>query len=211
MENSLLIDGLCLPTTKGNEGRDMKEIWKPIPEYEEIYAASSLGRIRTKVGKTTSNARYSVRVWKTRILKPKAPVSSKRHDLRVTLWKDGKSKDYLVSRLVASAWHGTPSKGMTVNHKDGDYLNNHPENLEWVTLSDNIRHGFETGLFSSIQTSVILELKNGEQIYFSSMSEADRFLDRRVGYTSNKMRRGKTVLSSKAGQEYAVKKAKEVA
>lgn len=100
---------------------------------------------------------------------------------------------------------------MTVNHKDGDYLNNCPENLEWVTLSDNIKHGFETGLFATIQIPVILELKSGKQKYFRSMAEADRFLDRRVGYTSNKMRRGRTVLSSKAGEEYSVKKVKEVA
>lgn len=44
------------------------EVWKDIPNYEGLYQASSLGRIRTCENKVTSNARYSTRVWKSRLI-----------------------------------------------------------------------------------------------------------------------------------------------
>ena len=207
--NSLLSNGLCLPKEKGND--DMIETWKAIPGFEGIYEASSFGRIRSSPGKVTSNARYSVRIWKTRVLKPKNPVSNKRHDLRVTLWKDGRSKDYLVSRLVASAWHGVPDERMTVNHKNGNYLDNRPSNLEWVSLRENIQHGFRNGLYSAIQQKVYLIDGEEKAIRFQSMEQAGRFLGRSTGYISNRLVKGYTTAHSVDGKTYQICKDQEVA
>lgn len=69
------------------------EEWKDIPGYEGLYQASTLGRIRTCEGKTTSSARFEKRVWKQRIMKQKLNKNRKgRIDARVCLWKDGKEK-----------------------------------------------------------------------------------------------------------------------
>lgn len=122
------------------------ESWKDIPGYEGLYQASNTGLIRSAPGKVTSSKRFSHRVWKTRILKPKAPVKARRHDPRVTLWKDGCCKDHLVSRLVAMAWVDGYSPLLTVNHIDGNPLNNDCSNLEWVTIQENVKKGYETGL-----------------------------------------------------------------
>jgi len=50
-----------------------------------------------------------------------------------------------VHRLVAMAWVAG-DHSLSVNHKDGNKLNNHASNLEWVSLADNTRHQHETGL-----------------------------------------------------------------
>ena len=124
------------------------EEWKDIPGYEGLYQASTLGRIRTCEGKTTKSARFERRVWKQRIMKPKCTRNKKgRYDYRVELWKDGNHRTWLVSRLVALTWCAGYEEGKTVNHKNGNTLDNSAENLEWLTLGDNIRHGFANGLY----------------------------------------------------------------
>lgn len=159
------------------------EIWKDIPGYEGIYQASTFGNIRTVEGKTTSNKRYPVRRWKSRVLKGRGdnPKTGK----RVNLWKDGKPKDWLVARLVAITFLGFPPKGFTVNHKDGNRMNNAIDNLEWLSLADNIKHGFSTGLYP---TKEVLLHRQGNMFVFESMAKCDRFLNRYKGYTSNAMK-----------------------
>lgn len=124
------------------------EEWKDIPGYEGLYQASTLGRIRTCEGKVTKSARFQHRVWKQRIMKPKCTKNKRgRYDCRVDLWKDGSHRTLLVSRLVAITWCNGYREGMTVNHKNGNPLDNSIENLEWLSHGDNIRHGFANGLY----------------------------------------------------------------
>lgn len=66
--------------------------------------------------------------------------------LRVSMNLTGKQKEYFVHRIVASCFVGNPNNAPVVNHKDGDKLNNHFSNLEWVTSAENNRHAFATGL-----------------------------------------------------------------
>ena len=174
------------------------EIWKDIPGYEGIYQASTLGNIRTVEGKITSSRRCAVRRWKSRVLKGRGdhPQTGK----RVSLWKDGKAKEWLVARLVAITFLGNPAEFLTVNHKDGNRMNNNVENLEWLSLADNIRHGFATGLYPT--KSVALS-RDGITVYFNSMAKCDVFLGRGKGYTSNSLKKRTTVYDVK-GNEYSV-------
>lgn len=67
--------------------------------------------------------------------------------LRVSLSAGGRCKKFLVHCLVARAYSGQPPTHFhEVNHVDGVKTNNTPENLEWVTRSENIRHADRTGL-----------------------------------------------------------------
>lgn len=172
------------------DSRSKTETWKPIPGYEGIYEASNLGRIRTADGKTTSNARFPVRVWEQRVLKPKIQTRENgRKDQRVNLWKDGEESTQLVARLVAMAFLPIPYDKMTVNHINGNPMDNRIENLEWCTIGENIRHGFATGLYKSSQKAVVLEDKDGNQIRFKSMSDANKYLGRCHSYVSEAISR----------------------
>ena len=153
----------------------MKEIWREIPEYSGLYEASNLGRIRSVEGKVTSSARFKKRVWKQRIIKQKFKYSNKgkRKDAMVSLWKDGKPYTHLVSRLIASTFCGDNlNSDLTVNHIDGNPMNNNVENLEWISKTVNIKYGFNVGQYDRIMKPVKL-VSGMSTMEFNSMAEAD--------------------------------------
>ena len=162
-----------------------EEIWKDIPNYEGIYQASTFGRIRTCANKTTFTERHGVRHWKQRILKHRGEYYKTGY--RVTLWKNGKPKDFLVARLVATTFLG--KSDLTINHIDGNRFNNHIENLEWCTIAENVRKAFEMGLVP--QRKVTLTNKKTKEVStFRSMSETSKFLGFNHGYISCMVNRG---------------------
>lgn len=100
----------------------MKEFWKVIPQWE-TYDVSRSGHIRN---------RYTAKILKTGIRSGYRYV--------VLCHNDRRHKSAAVHRFVAAAFCEKPSGKMEVNHRDGNKLNNHAENLEWVTRSQNQIH-----------------------------------------------------------------------
>jgi len=62
----------------------------------------------------------------------------------VTLRVGGKDKLFYVHRLVAGIYIPNPNNLPEVNHKDRNPANNHVNNLEWVTASENVIHKYLT-------------------------------------------------------------------
>jgi hypothetical protein len=60
------------------------------------------------------------------------------------VWVRGKT--WLVHRLVATLCIPNPDNLPTVNHIDGDKWNNRPDNLEWMSHANQIKHAVDVGL-----------------------------------------------------------------
>ena len=119
------------------------EEWRPVVGYKDVYEVSNHGRIR-RVGKATRHGKG--RGGGARIgLVLKQQVINGGY-LHVQLSKDGHYKNFLISRLVAIAFLSLDLNGRDVHHRDGNKHNNHLDNLEYMTRSDNNCHAYRTGL-----------------------------------------------------------------
>ena len=100
-----------------------------------------------------------------RILKPKMIYSGY---LVVCLNYKGESKMKFVHRLVALAFVPGWREGLEVNHKNGVKTDNRPENLEWVTHSENHRHSRDVLLVDVKPVALFDEKGRLQRIYHSA-------------------------------------------
>lgn len=85
------------------------------------------------------------------------------------LTQDGETKYRFIHRLVADTFIDKPEGKKEVNHKDGNKLNNHFSNLEWVTREENINHGFDNKLYRSSENSPNAKLTNDNVVVVREM------------------------------------------
>lgn len=182
----------------------MEEIWKDVVGYENIYEVSSFGNVRTHKNKRSWSKRHNTwRYWKQRTLKNKTPNG---RDVRVTLWKDGKTKDWLAHRLVAYAFIPNHDKRKnSINHIDGNPKNNHISNLEWCDHYENNNHAFDNGLMTTNNKTTLLRLSDNKIFEFRSMAKASLFLERDNRYISGVLKTSKRKeIKDKEGNLYKI-------
>lgn len=66
--------------------------------------------------------------------------------LHVDIQEFGIAKKFAIHRLLAINFLPNPDNKRTVNHKDGNKLNNSLSNLEWATVAENVKHAYDNGL-----------------------------------------------------------------
>ena len=116
----------------------MKEIWKDVVGYEELYKVSNLVNV------------YSVR--RERLLKP---YNNGRGYLQTDFFIGGKRKKLRVNRLVAEAFIPNPYYKEQVNHINEIKDDNRSSNLEWVTAKENANWGSRTSRISKSNSKKI--------------------------------------------------------
>ena len=124
----------------------MSEVWKDIPNFEGSYQVSNMGRVRS-LDRVVTFKNGSMRKHKGRVLKPH--ISHRGYE-RLTLCNDNGCNNKSVHRLVLEAFKPHANMiDLQVNHIDGNKLNNHLTNLEWVTGRDNMSHAYDMGLIDN--------------------------------------------------------------
>jgi hypothetical protein len=104
------------------------EEWRCIPEFPD-YLASSHGRVKHRSPARNPPVLYARRGY------PRITILS----------ADARKLSRCVHVLVTQAFLGVRPDGMVTNHIDGDKANNRPDNLEYVTQKENIRHAAAMG------------------------------------------------------------------
>lgn len=145
-----------------------KEIWKDIKNYEGIYQVSNLGNVKS-LNRYTHHYSGCRRLVKEIILKPRL----RNHYLGISLSVDGVRIDKNIHRLVALSFIKNTKNKDFVNHMDGNKLNNHANNLEWVTHKENAEHACLLGL---LPIKAVNQLSMDGVIIFKhkSIREAER-------------------------------------
>ena len=98
---------------------------------------------------------------------------------QIVLRKDKKKHHVRIHRLMALQFIPNPDNLPQVNHKDGNKLNNSVDNLEWVSNSDNTKHGYDNKLYHTKKRKISIKTTHKitrEIKIFSSIRECSKQL-----------------------------------
>lgn len=128
----------------------LKEQWKPVRCYEGLYEVSNTGKVRSidRIVCTKDGKHKKLKGKELYFTIQRLNLVSGRIQryAAVQLWKNNKDVLKAVHRLVAEAFIPNPENKPTVNHIDGNGINNDVDNLEWATYSEQNYHAYLTGL-----------------------------------------------------------------
>ncbi len=160
----------------------MIEVWVDI-EGIPFYQVSNKGNFRSitrEVTVTSTRKRPYKKIINGTSLKPFKCKSTGYLQIKVY------GKKYSAHRIVAKAFCTGFCDSLVVNHKNGQRDDNRAENLEWVSHSENSKHGYKQngripislGKFSgdhpASKAVISTDMKTGEEVYYEAAMDAVR-------------------------------------
>lgn len=151
------------------------EKWADIDNYEGIYKVSNMGRVKSMdrhIKQRLADGTIGARFIQGKVLSLNRTNGNGYRIASITNgYKDAnKTGNDYVHILVAKAFIPNPENKPTVNHIDGDKLNNKVENLEWATQSEQAIHAFENNLNNVVKSTKGKQLK-GSRCYNAKIDE----------------------------------------
>ncbi len=144
--------------------------WKILKENEN-YSINEKGEIKNNITR--------------KILSPSINKDSGYY--QIDLWKNNKSRKYTLHRLVASNFIPNLENKPTVDHIDGNRLNNDISNLRWATYSEQ-NSRFNTFGVRSEKIKVINV--NGEELIFNRIKDVAEHFNCNISNISQMLKKG---------------------
>lgn len=136
------------------------EEWKLITDYPN-YQVSNFGRIK--------NIKFN------KLLNP----CSDGYYMNVVLSNEGKQKTFRVHKLVAYYFCENINNYICVDHKDLNKLNNHADNLRWVSFSVNMYNQPKRTVDKcSSSFKGVCKTKDGKYIAYININKKTKYLGR---------------------------------
>lgn len=154
-----------------------KEYWKDIPGYEGMYQCSTYGNVRSLDRYIQGHSgKYQFKKGQDII-----PRKNKNGYLQFALNKDSERKMVYVHIIIAETFLKKDNLcKCTVNHKDGNKINNSVDNLEWCSYSQNNKHAYDE-LHRNVSKEgarrkeiYFIDTKTKSMKYYESIAEASR-------------------------------------
>ena len=149
-----------------------------MPRWEGLYEVSDDGTVRSVARRVAFGTQS--RLTKASKLRPFKHVGGY---ACVSLKGEGRRENTYIHRAVAQAFLAPEPGRNHVNHINGNKSDNRVTNLEWVTVSENLKHARDTGLIRNLSRSV--PRKTSEQkaavVFFSSIGMTLRDIQMATG------------------------------
>ena len=144
--------------------------WKTIKQNEN-YSINEKGEVKSNIS--------------GKLIKPF--INKKSGYKIVDLWKNNKCKKIAVHRLVAEAFIENPLNKPTVDHKDGNRLNNSIDNLRWATYGEQNSRFNTYGVRSE---KIIVTNIDGTKLEFNRITDVANYFNCNISNISQMLKKG---------------------